>query len=117
MLKQGWRAFSRGATGASDLPSCCEGKFGVPLESKQGNQDLARTEGDLSILSTCGRIFHGSSQVTIGETGFLLRCEGKSGFLSSQSRGIGPLLEMRLGTWSFSPVASVNSGFLSGCDG
>ena len=72
MLKQGSRAFSRGATGESDFPLCCEGKFGVPLESKQGNQDLSRVEGDLSILLTCSRILQGSSKITIGETGLLL---------------------------------------------
>ena len=101
MLKQGWRAFSRGATGASDLPSCCEGKFGVPLESKQGNQDLARTEGDLSILSTCGRIFHGSSQVTIGETGFILRCEGKVGIPLESEQGNRPSTRDEVGNMEF----------------
>ena len=37
---------------------------------------------------------------------------GKSGFLSSQSRGIGSHLEMRWGTWCSSRVVTGNSVFL-----
>ena len=44
-MKWGTGAFSRGATGESDLPSCCEGKLKVPFESLQGNQALSRVEG------------------------------------------------------------------------
>ena len=55
MLKQGSRAFSRGATGVSELRSCCEEKLGVPFKSLQGNQALLRVEEELRVLSTCGR--------------------------------------------------------------
>ena len=64
-LRWGTRAFSRGATGESDLPSCCEGKLGVPFESLQGIQALSQVEGDsksfqlvagiLGFLSSCNR--------------------------------------------------------------
>ena len=39
-LRLGTLDFSRLATGDSDLPSCFEGKLGVPFGSLQGNQDL-----------------------------------------------------------------------------
>ena len=39
-----------------------------------------------------------------------MRCKGKSGFLSSRSRGIGPHLKVR---WDTSRVVARNSGFLS----
>ena len=48
-------AFSRGATGVSNLPLCCEGILGVPLESVQGNQVVSRVEAELGVLLTCGR--------------------------------------------------------------
>ena len=48
-------SFSRGATGESDLSSCCEGKLRVPFESVQGKQVLSRVEGELGVLLTCGR--------------------------------------------------------------
>jgi len=54
-------AFSRGATGKSDLPSCCEGIFGVPFKSVHGNQSLCRVEGN-SV----------SFRLVAGTAGFLL---------------------------------------------
>ena len=48
-------AFCRGATVESELPSCCEGILESPFESLQGNQAFSRVEGELSVLSTCGR--------------------------------------------------------------
>ena len=39
-LRRGTRDFSRVATGDSNLPSCFEGKLGVPFELLQGNQAL-----------------------------------------------------------------------------
>lgn len=38
-------------------------------------------------------------------------------FISSSSRGIGPLLELRWVTQGSSQVSVGNSGFLSSCDG
>ena len=52
----------------------------------------------------------------MGETGLLLRCTGKSGFLSTRSRGISPHLKMRWATQCSSRVVAGNSGFLSSCD-
>ena len=40
-LRGGTWAFSRGATGKSDLHSCCEELLGVPFESVLGNQALS----------------------------------------------------------------------------
>ena len=48
-------AFSRGALGESDLPSCCEGILVVPFMSVQENQALSRVEVELTILSNFGR--------------------------------------------------------------
>lgn len=45
-LRWGTWAFSRGATGESGLPLCCEGILAVPLESVQGNQALSHVEGN-----------------------------------------------------------------------
>ena len=45
-LRWGTWVFSRGATGESDLLSCCEGILGVPLELVQGNQALSHIEGN-----------------------------------------------------------------------
>ena len=49
-MRWGTWAFSRSATGDSDLPSCCEGILGVPFELVPGNQALCRVEGELSFL-------------------------------------------------------------------
>ena len=46
-------AFSRGSAWETGLPSCCEGILEVPLEPVQGNQDLSRAEGELSVLFPC----------------------------------------------------------------
>ena len=50
-VEAGNLAFSRDATGESNLPSCCEGILGVPYESAQGYQALAQVEEDLGVLS------------------------------------------------------------------
>ena len=52
MLRLGTWALSRGATGESNLPSCCEGNLGVPFESLQENQALSGVEGQLCVLAT-----------------------------------------------------------------
>ena len=47
-------AFSRGATGLSQLPSCLEPILGVTVEAVQGNQvylELIRTSGSLGIVA------------------------------------------------------------------
>ena len=54
-LRRGTCAFSSGATGETDLPSCCEGILGIPFESVQGNQAFSGVEGEFSVLSNCGR--------------------------------------------------------------
>ena len=51
----GNQVISRDATGDSDLPSCFEGKLGIPFESLQWNQALSRVEGDIGVLSTSSR--------------------------------------------------------------
>ena len=48
-------AFGRGAAGELDLPLCCEGILGVPLESLHGNQAFPRVECEVRVLSTFGR--------------------------------------------------------------
>ena len=50
-VEAGNLAFSRGATGESNLPSCCEGILGVPYEPAQGYQALSQVEEDLGVLS------------------------------------------------------------------
>ena len=40
-FRWGTLAFSRGVTGESGLPSCCEGILGVPFESVYGIQSLS----------------------------------------------------------------------------
>ena len=41
MFRPGSWAFSRGATGESDLPKFCEGALRVPFESVKGNHSLS----------------------------------------------------------------------------
>ena len=55
-FRRGICYFSRGLTGWTGLPSCCEGILGVPLEPVQGNQDLSGAEGELGVLFPCSRI-------------------------------------------------------------
>ena len=55
-FRQGIWAFSRGSAWETGLPSCCEGILEVPLEPVQGNQDLSRAEGELSVLFPCSKI-------------------------------------------------------------
>ena len=43
-------AFSTGSAQETGLPSCCEGILIVPFEPVQGNHDLSRAEGALSVL-------------------------------------------------------------------
>ena len=94
-LRQGTRAFSRGATGESDLPSCCEGKLEVSFKSLQGIQALSQVEGELCGFSTCGRNLGVPFELQWVRQASSREPRGKSGFLSSGSRGIGPHLEMR----------------------
>ena len=49
-LGQGTGPFTTGATGVSDLLSCCEGILGVPFELVPGNQALCLVQGELSFL-------------------------------------------------------------------
>ena len=77
-LRWGTWAFSSGGTGESELPSCCEGRLGVPFESLQGNQVLSQVEGELGVLLTCSRNLRFLSSWK-DEKGLLLRCEGTVG--------------------------------------
>ena len=52
-----------------------------------------------------------------GETGLLLRCEGKVGISLGSKRGIRPQLEIRWVTQGSSRVVASNSGILSSFDG
>ena len=45
-MRRGTWAFSRGATGKSDLHSCCEELLGVPFESVLGNQAYLELRGN-----------------------------------------------------------------------
>jgi len=78
----------------------------------QGNQALSCVEGELGVLSICGRNhgvpvkFHEVRQASSQGA------RGKLVFLSSRSRRIGPCLEMRSGTWDSSQVVVGDSGFL-----
>ena len=54
-FRWGTWVFSRVATGESDLPSFFERILGVPFESVKWNQALSRVEGELGVLSNCGR--------------------------------------------------------------
>ena len=45
MLKQGSRAFSRGATGESDFTSCFEGKLGDSIQVAAEESGLISTLG------------------------------------------------------------------------
>ena len=54
-FRWGTWVFSRVATGESDLPSFFERILGVPVESVKWNQALSRVEGELGVLSNCGR--------------------------------------------------------------
>ena len=51
-LRWGTWTFSRGATGLSDLPTCCERMLMVPFELVQGNLVLSRVEGEINVLLT-----------------------------------------------------------------
>ena len=46
------------------VPSCCERKLVVPLESLQGNQALSLVEGNSLLF-----------QLVVGNLGFLLSCD------------------------------------------
>ena len=70
--------FSRGATGESDLHSCCEGLLRVPFELVQGNQGLSRVEGELRPFVLWQELWV-SSRVSTDETDLLLSCECEIG--------------------------------------
>jgi len=44
-MKWGTGAFSRGATGESDLPLCCNGILGVPFTLMQENEAFLELRG------------------------------------------------------------------------
>ena len=93
-LRQGTWDFSRGSTGKSDLPSCCERILGIPFESLQENKTISGVEKELGVLSNCT----GNGGVLLefqGETGLLLRCEGEVGISLGYKRGIRPHLKMK----------------------
>ena len=51
-VQEGTCAFSRAATGKSELSSCGEGILEVPFELVQGNLVLSRVEGEINVLLT-----------------------------------------------------------------
>ena len=55
-VQAGNRGFFKRFSGASGLPSCCEGILGVPLEPAQGNWDLSQADGKQDVLFHCSRI-------------------------------------------------------------
>ena len=85
-LRRGTWFFSRVSTRESELPLWCERILGVPLKSVQGNQAISRVERELGVLSNCvrnGKVLHEFQ----GETGLLLRCEGKVGISLGSKQG------------------------------
>ena len=82
----------------------------------QGNQALSQVERELAVLSICSRNW-GSSQVSIGDRGLLLRCKGNTGILLETKQGNWPTSRMRWGTRGSSRVVAGNSMFLSSGDG
>ena len=82
----------------------------IPLESLQGNQVLSRVEREFSVLLTCGKILGVPLNFQLVRQASSLGARGKSGFLSNQSRGIGPDLEKRWGKWGSPKVLLENWG-------
>ena len=93
-FRWGTWAFTKGATGESNLPSCCDGIVSVPYMSLQGNQASSRVEGELGVfsgfffffLSSDGKIPYelrrgsqGTTRVASGKLVLLLRCESHLG--------------------------------------
>ena len=68
---RGLWAFSTGAKGEGDLPSCWEGIPRVPFKSVQANQALSQVEGELGVLSLCSKDCEVLS-VSLGESDLLL---------------------------------------------
>ena len=115
------RDSSRGSTGKSDLPSCCEGKLGVPFESLQGNQALSRVEGELGFLLACSGKHMvplewqwgtgDTSQVATGESGLLLSWGGEVVFPLELQQGSQTSSGVVAETWVSSLVIAKNLAF------
>ena len=88
MLRSGSGTISRGATGLSVFPSCCEMTLGVPFDSWQGNQALSHVDGDISVFWNCG-MTPGIPLEFQGETGLLLRCDRNTGISFQMNQGNG----------------------------
>ena len=67
-------------------------------------------------LSSCNRT-SGNLLCCQGSQASFQVARGTSGFVWGHGRGIGPLLELTLGTWAFSTGATVVSDLLSCCEG
>ena len=81
-------AFSRGATGVSQLPSCFEVILEVTVDSVQGNQALSRLDRDIRVFSNCGTM-PGVPLEFQGETDLILRCDRnvRTPFQTKQGNG------------------------------
>ena len=92
-LRQGNWAFSRGATGESEIILCCEGIRVLPFDWCWEISFNLEMNGTRCRFDLCQEAW-GSSRVSIYETGLLVRCKEKVQFLSSQNRIIGHHHEM-----------------------
>ena len=85
-LRQGSWAFSRGATGESEIISCCEGILVLPFNrcwEISFNLEVNRTRCRFDLWQEAW----GSSRVSIYETGLLVRCEEKVGIPLESKQG------------------------------
>ena len=87
--RKGSGAISRGATGLSVLPPCCELILGVTFKSLQGNEALSRVDGDIRVFSK-GGMTPGVPLEFQGETGLILRCDGNVRIPLQMKQGNGP---------------------------
>ena len=71
---------------------------------------FSRVEGELGVLLTRGRNLWVPLELQRVRQASILGARGKSGFLSNQSRGIGPDLEKRWGKWGSPKVLLENWG-------
>ena len=104
-------AFSRGATGESGLPSCCEGIFGIRSSQCRGIRPYFQLRANSVSFRIVAGITGFFSSFNSWDSPPLEVWGGKSGFLSSQSMEIGPHLEMKWGTRGTSLFVG-NLGFL-----
>ena len=116
-MRWGSWSFSRGATGESDLPSCCEGKLRVTFELLQGNLALSRFEGELSVLFTCEGELSGPPMLPQGIQVSFQAVSGRAGLLALKALHGKPVSSHTEGRiFGFSQLAAGSFGLGSNCD-